>query len=83
LEYTKATKHRVAEEAIDALKDIKETLSGEDTGLLNIWEEICVQVQYEHSFFWDEYDEIARSIVTDIVSKLKPQTQKAVKPPMA
>ena len=31
------------------------TLSGDDSGLGNFWEEYCVQVQQEHSFFWQTY----------------------------
>lgn len=32
-------------------------LSGDDAGLKNIWEEFCVQVQGEESFFWEAYVE--------------------------
>lgn len=32
-----------------------DTLSGEDSGLNNFWDELCVQVQQEHSFFWNIY----------------------------
>ena len=39
-------------------------LSGGDSGLKNIWEEICVQVQYERSVLWDTYDETVKSIVS-------------------
>ncbi|TQP18461.1 hypothetical protein FLL96_01150 [Vibrio cholerae] len=31
------------------------TLSSDDSGLKNIWEEFCAQVQGEESIFWDEY----------------------------
>ena len=31
------------------------TLSGEDSGLNNLWDEICVQVQGEQSIFFDSY----------------------------
>lgn len=37
------------------LMKCKDTLSGEDSGLNNFWEEYCVQVQQEHSFFWQTY----------------------------
>lgn len=30
-------------------------LSGEDSELANAWEEVCVQVQGEHSFYWSAY----------------------------
>ncbi len=32
----------------------EDTLSG-DSGLKNFWEEYCVQVQQEHSFYWETY----------------------------
>lgn len=31
--------------------------SGDDSGLTNIWDEFCVQVQSEHSMFYDLYEE--------------------------
>ena len=33
----------------------EDTLSGEDSSLTNFWEEYCVQVQKEHSVFWQTY----------------------------
>lgn len=30
-------------------------LSGEFSGLRNVWDEICVQQQWEHSFSWRAY----------------------------
>ena len=32
-------------------------LSGDDTVLANIWDEVCVQIQHEESFYWDVYEE--------------------------
>lgn len=32
-----------------------ETMRGGKTGLSTLWEEICVQVQYQESAFWDTY----------------------------
>lgn len=31
-------------------------LSGDDSGLKNTWDEICVQLQFERSDYWDVYD---------------------------
>ncbi len=36
------------------LRSIKLTMSGDDSGLLNVWDEICVQAQYEQSFYWED-----------------------------
>jgi hypothetical protein len=39
---------------------MSDTLSGDDSELKTTWDEICAQVQYEHSIFWETYDEIVR-----------------------
>lgn len=31
-------------------------LSGDDSSLTNVWEEICVQAQSEESIYWDAYE---------------------------
>jgi hypothetical protein len=46
-------------------------LSGSDSGLATIWDEICIQVQEEESCCWDVYDITVRSIVECDVSELK------------
>ena len=35
-----------------------------DSGLENIWDEVCVQVQREHSAFWDLYEEYILTSIT-------------------
>lgn len=40
----------------DKLMKCKDTLSGDDSVLTNFWEEYCVQVQQEHSFYWQSYE---------------------------
>lgn len=52
----------VTQRVVAALKKITVTLSGDDDGLENTWEEICVQVQGEESFFWDTYGEVMKDI---------------------
>ena len=39
------------------------TLSGDDSELRNTWEEICVQVRGERTFFWDAYECAMRDAV--------------------
>jgi hypothetical protein len=52
---------RITRKVIAALQGMKDTLlSGDDSELETPWDEICVQVQDEESFFWDTYDEIVR-----------------------
>lgn len=38
-------------------------MSGDDSGLKTTWDEICVQVQDEESFYWDAYDHTVRTVV--------------------
>jgi hypothetical protein len=49
--------------------DSQEMLSG-DSGLKNVWEEICVQVQDEQSFFWETYMETIEGLLTGYVDML-------------
>ena len=37
--------------------------SGEDSGLRNVWEEICVQVQGEFSYFWGIHDKLIQDTI--------------------
>jgi hypothetical protein len=46
-------------------------LSGEDSGLKSAWDEICVQVQYEESLFWDVYEEMVRGLTRAEVEDLE------------
>lgn len=49
---------------IAQLKSMTEGLqSGGDSGLVNIWEEICVQLQSDYSAMWDLYDETVCDLV--------------------
>lgn len=56
---------KIIGDAINALQkmDSEEMLSG-DSGLKNVWEEICVQVQGEHTFFWEAYIETMESLLS-------------------
>lgn len=46
--------------------------SGDDSGLNNLWDEICVQVQGEESIFWDMYVDLIDSCIESRANKLKP-----------
>lgn len=56
-----AAAKRIARRVILGLQRMHHTLSGDDSELVTTWDEICVQVQYEQSFFWDAYDETVRA----------------------
>lgn len=63
--------HRVSRRVIRRLQAMKDcTLSGEDSELKSIWDEICVQVQGQHSVYWETYRETLY-VCTDVeVGKL-------------
>lgn len=47
----------------------KDLLSGEDSGLKNIWDEICVQVRFEHSIYWGVYLNVIETIIGSELDK--------------
>jgi hypothetical protein len=50
--------------AIVCLQRMKECrMSGDDSGLANVWDEVCVQVQFQESHSWDAYDDTVHQIV--------------------
>jgi hypothetical protein len=61
---------RVARRVVRKLIHLTDTQSGDDSGLINVWEEICVQVQVEQSVLWDAYDMTAYQIVEAEVKAL-------------
>lgn len=48
------------------------------TGLKGVWDEICVQVQYEQSVYWDDYEDLARSSVAHHVAELAQHEREAL-----
>jgi hypothetical protein len=67
---------RVARKTISHLQSINAELSGEDSGLKTVWDEICTQVQLEHSIFWEAYEETMRAALRGFVAKL-PRLERA------
>lgn len=53
-----------------SMKGDKFLLSGDDAGLENTWDEICVNVQGEESVWWDEYQNAIRLAVKTQTEKL-------------
>lgn len=54
---------QLADETIAQLQGMRDRLSGDDSGLENAWEEICVQVQGEESTFWASYEDVIDTCV--------------------
>ena len=69
---------RIARKTIADLKRMKGTLSDDDSGLKTTWDEICVQVQDEHSVDSDAYEKTVRSMVSTHAVELVPYEREAI-----
>ena len=69
---------RIARKTIADLKRMKDRLSGDDSGLKTTWDEICVQVQDEHSVDSDAYEKTVRSMVSTHAVELVPYEREAI-----
>jgi len=72
-----AAKH-VTRLAIKTLQGMKDTLSGPDSGLKSVWDEICVQAQGEESPAWDAYTEIVQSTLAQLVTAMTRHEREAI-----
>lgn len=54
-----------------ALEDMPGGLSGDDSGLCNVWEEYCAQVKFQHSTFWGTYVQTLEGFIAGEVEELK------------
>lgn len=68
----------ISRKTISALQKITGTLSGDDSGLINAWDEICVQVQHEYSIYWDVYVQMVDTFVLCSVEELKEHEKSAL-----
>lgn len=53
-------------------------LSGDDSVLGNLWDEVCVQVQFQKSFSWDAYEETLERLAFDYLTELADYEQLAI-----
>lgn len=78
-QYAQAAAERIRDEAINQLTDLRIPLSGDDSGIENAWEEICVQVQSgEESFFWDAYVDAMRDAILSTLTRTPEQDSVAL-----
>ena len=75
--YTKEIAKKVVRK-IKQLKDESMLLSGDDSGLKNVWEEYCVQIQGEESFYIHIYENIVASSIKEIYSKYPAPLKQAI-----
>jgi hypothetical protein len=69
---------RLAKAVKSDLDELEGGLSGDDSGLETVWEELCVQVQGEESFAWDEYENIAFDAIEKHVENLMDHESAAI-----
>jgi hypothetical protein len=70
---------KIARGVVATLQRMKnDQLSGDDSGLASIWDEICAQIQYEESWAWDAYEETVRQVVGVQLKKLSAYEREAV-----
>ncbi len=63
---------RISSKVETSLKGMKDGLqSSEDSGLENLWDEVCVQVQAVHSIFWSLYDNLIYGLTLSNVKELE------------
>jgi hypothetical protein len=64
---------KIVQRVIINLKKLKGNdllLSGNDSVLMNVWEEICVQTQNEESFHWNLYEDLIKNEISLEFNKL-------------
>jgi hypothetical protein len=64
---------RCTKRVIERIKDLGRPdfcLSGDDSGLDNVWEEFKSQVQEEESFFYEAYEDTIRAICRELLKTI-------------
>jgi hypothetical protein len=70
---------RLARKLIASIQKMDDCLlSGDDSALKNVWDEICVQIQNEQSHSWDAYDDTVRRLAQVEVDRLRPHEREAI-----
>ncbi|MDP2948406.1 MAG: hypothetical protein Q8P22_02570 [Chloroflexota bacterium] len=70
---------RIARRVLRDLQGITQGMqSGDDSGLANLWDEVCVQVQGQESGMWDYYVEMMREMVEQQIRLLSVELTKAI-----
>jgi hypothetical protein len=68
---------KVLDDVIDILTHTNAELSG-DSGLKNVWEEVCAQVQSQESAYWSAYDWTLSDLIERTVGNLGHDEQLAL-----
>jgi len=70
-EFAMQLAEKIVRKAIAHFQGLDTTLSGENSGLLSVWDEICVQLQFEESHYWFAYESIISSAMRSFIGELK------------
>lgn len=77
-EVARRAAQRITRKIVIDLQQIPAELSGDDSGLKSAWDEICAQVQYEESFYWDAYDQTVRRFIAGRIEELADYEREAI-----
>jgi hypothetical protein len=77
-EVAREAARRITRKVIADLRQMKDTASGDDSGLTTVWDEICVQLQGQESVLWDAYEETVRAFVCGYVAALPKHEKEAI-----
>lgn len=69
-EFARDAAARAAALAVRQLSRRPARLSGDGSGLRTAWQEFCVQVQGEDSFYWDEYQQTVKQVNHGVTSRM-------------
>jgi hypothetical protein len=69
---------QVVSDVISILRGMESSLSGDSSGLESVWEEFCVQVQHEQSFYWSTYEHTVEGLLYSAVEELDSDAQLAL-----
>jgi len=74
-----AAARRITRRTIRSLQKLTDCLlTGDDTLLANLWDEICVQAQFDHFDAWAFYEETGKATVSGLVSDLTDHEKEAL-----
>ena len=70
---------RIARKVVRTMQGITQGMqSGDDSVLANLWDEVCVQVQWVDSFMWEHYEEMMCEMIKKEAHMLSVELCKAV-----
>lgn len=72
------TVEKILNETVRGLQDMGYKLTGEDSPLGDVWEEIKYQVQVEESHSWEVYEVTMMAFIEGAVEVMKPEERQRV-----